>query len=77
MTDRTRAAESFAKRCKASSAPREEEERHAKAYALKCIADLVEEGLAQLAHTADGVSELRLVTGEVYRLGENTLRRIA
>jgi hypothetical protein len=77
MTDRTRAAESFAKRRKASSASREGEERRSKAYVLKWIADLVEEGLVQLDHTADGVSELRLVTGEVYRLGENTLRRIA
>jgi hypothetical protein len=53
------------------------EERHAKAFALDCIANLVEDGLALLVHTADGASELRLVTGEVYRLGEKTLRRIA
>lgn len=77
MTGRTGAVESFAKRRKASSASREEGERRAKAYALRCIANLVKEGLAQLDHTADGASELRLVTGEVYRLGENALRRIA
>jgi hypothetical protein len=55
---------------------RQEEEREAKAYALKCFASLVEEGLAQWRHAADGAAELRLVTGEVYRLGENTLWRI-
>jgi hypothetical protein len=77
MTGRTRAVASYAKRRKVPTASREEEEPQAKAYALECIANLVEEGLAQLDHTADGVSELRLVTGEVYRLGENTLRRIA
>ena len=77
MTGRTRAVESFRRRRKASTASREKGERRAKAYALRCIIKLVKEGLAQLDHTADGVNELRLVTGEVYRLGENTLRRIA
>jgi len=77
MTGRTRAVAGYAKRRKVPSASREEEERRAKAYALKCIANLVEEGLARLDHTADGASELRLVTGEAYRLGENTLGRIA
>jgi hypothetical protein len=77
MTGRTRAVANYAKRRKVPTASREEEERQAKAYALEYIANLVEEGLAQLGHTADGATELRLVTGEVYRLGESTLRRIA
>jgi hypothetical protein len=77
MTGRARAVASYAKRRRVPTASEEEEECRAKAYALQCIANLVEEGLAQLAHTADGASELRLVTGEVYRLGANTLRRIA
>ena len=72
-----REAERAAEEAKLADASEEEEECRAKAYALQCIANLVEEGLAQLAHTADGASELRLVTGEVYRLGANTLRRIA
>jgi hypothetical protein len=75
MTGRTRAVASYAKRRKVPTAS--EEGRQAKAYALECIANLVEEGLVRLDHTTDGASELRLVTGEVYRLGENTLRRIA
>jgi hypothetical protein len=75
MIGRNRAVESCAKRSKASSAVRDDE-RRAKEYALKCIANLVDEGLAQLHHTADGMSELRLATGEVYLLGANTLRRI-
>jgi hypothetical protein len=68
---------SDAKGRKAPRVSRQEEEIRAKAYALQCIANLVKEGLARLAHKADGVSELRLATGEVYLLSENSLRRIA
>jgi len=32
------------------------------------VANLVEEGVAQIKRSADGESELRLSTGEVYRL---------
>jgi len=76
MTGRTRAVANDAKHRGVTTTSREEEERQAKAYALECIASLVKEGLAQWRHAADGAAELRLVTGEVYRLGENTLRRI-
>ena len=76
MTGRTKASASYAKRRKVPTVSPEEKECQAKANALECIAYHVEQGLAQLDHTADGESELRLVTGEVYRLGDNTLRRI-
>jgi hypothetical protein len=76
MAGRTKPVARHAKSGKAQAAS-SEEERQAKAFALECIANLVEDGLALLAHTADGASELRLVTGEVYRLGEKALRRIA
>ncbi len=33
-------------------------------------------GLAHMERLPDGESELRLATGEVYRLGKDTLRRI-
>jgi hypothetical protein len=77
MTGQTRAVANYAEHRKVTVASREDEEREAKAYALECFACLVEEGLAQWRHSADGAAELRLVTGEVYRLGENTLWRIA
>jgi hypothetical protein len=76
MTGRTKRATRYAK-SRNTPAVSTEEERQAKAFALECIANLVEDGLALLAHTADGASELRLVAGEVYHLGEKTLRRIA
>jgi hypothetical protein len=76
MTGRTRAVAN-AKHREVTATSREEEERQAKAYALECIACVVKEGLAQWRHAADGAAELRLVTGEIYRLGENTLRRMA
>jgi hypothetical protein len=74
MTGQTKAVATYAKRRNLPAS--REEKPQAKAYALQCIAKLVDEGLARLDHTADGGSELRLVTGEVYRLGEKTLRRI-
>ena len=77
MAGRARTAAGGAKRRKPPSVSRKDEEKRAKAYALQCIAKLVEDGLAQMEYVADGESELRLATGEVYRLGENTLRRIA
>ena len=78
MAGRVRVAASHAKRRKGPPVSREEEEEiRAKAYALRCIADLIEESLAHIEPLADGESELRLATGEVYRLGKTTLRRIA
>jgi hypothetical protein len=76
MTGRTKRVARYAK-SRNTPAVSTEEERQAKAFALECMASLVDDGLALLVHTADGASELRLVTGEVYRLGEKTLRRIA
>jgi hypothetical protein len=75
MTGQTKAVAAYPKRRNLSARSREEKPQ-AKAYALQCIAKLVDGGLARLDRTADGGSELRLVTGEVYRLGEKTLRRI-
>ena len=76
MAGRARVAASHAKRRKDPPVSRAKEEIRAKAYALRCIANLVEEGLAHIERLADGESELRLATGEVYRLGKNTVRRI-
>ncbi len=76
MAGRARVAASHTKRRKVSPVSRANEESRAKAHALRCIANLVEEGLAHIERVADGESELRLATGEVYRLGKNTVRRI-
>jgi|tagenome__1003787_1003787.scaffolds.fasta_scaffold20178870_2 hypothetical protein len=76
MVGRARSAVSYTKRHKVLPVSREQEEIRASAYALRCIASLVDEGLAQMEHVAHGQIELRLATGEVYRVGENTLRRI-
>ena len=76
MAGRARVAASHAKRRKVMPVSREREETRGKVYALRCIANLVEEGLAHIERLADGESELRLATGEVYRLGKNTVRRI-
>jgi hypothetical protein len=75
MTGRTSAVANYSKRGKVAVTSRIEEEQKAKAYALECFACLVKEGRAQWRHGADG-AELHLVTGEVYRLGENALCRI-
>jgi hypothetical protein len=75
MTGRTKRVARCAKSRNAPAVSTEEESQ-AKAFALECIANVMEGGLALLVHTADGASELRLVTGEVYRLGEKTMRRI-
>ena len=76
MAGRARVAARHAKRRKVMPVSREREETRAKVYALRCIANLVEQGLAHMERLADGESELRLATGEVYRLGKDTLRRI-
>ena len=76
MAGRAKVAASHAKRRKVMPVSREGEETRAKAYALRCIANLVEQGLARMERLPDGESELRLATGEVYRLGKDTLRRI-
>jgi hypothetical protein len=55
---------------------RGEETTLAKAYVLRWFANLVEQGSAEFKRSADGESELRLATGEVYRLNRNTVWRI-
>jgi hypothetical protein len=76
MTGRTSAEANYSKGGKVAATTRIEEEHKAKAYALECFGWLVEEGRAQWRHGVDG-AELHLVTGEIYRLDENTLWRIA
>jgi hypothetical protein len=73
MASQTRSAASHAKSLKPPRVSRGEE---TKAYVLRCFANLVEEGVAQIKRSADGESELRLATGEVYRLNKKTVRRI-
>ena len=41
------------------------------------LARIVEEGAAVIATLESGTIELRLVTGEVFRLGETAVTRIA
>ncbi|MDB5516518.1 MAG: hypothetical protein JWQ17_3276 [Tardiphaga sp.] len=77
MAGRARIAANDAKRRKVPPVPRKDEEIRARTFALECIANLVEEGLARMEYHADGKSELRLATGEIYRLGVNSLRRTA
>ena len=76
MAGQTSDAASNAKGTKSPRLSSGEETTLAKAYVLRWFADLVEEGVAQIKRSADGESELRLVTGEVYRLNRNTVRRI-
>ena len=76
MAGQAKVAASHAKRRKVTPVSKEREETRAKAYALRCIANLVEQGLAHMERLPGGESELRLATGEVYRLGKDTLRRI-
>jgi hypothetical protein len=73
MVGQTRGAASHAKSPKS---PRISKGEDTKAYVLGCFANLVEEGVAQIKRSADGESELRLATGEVYRLKKSTVRRI-
>jgi hypothetical protein len=76
MAGRAKVAASHAKSRKVMPVSREREETRTKAYALRCIANLVEQGFAHMERLPDGESKLRLATGEVYRLGKDTLRRI-
>jgi hypothetical protein len=76
MAGQAKVAASHAKRRKVTPVSKEREETRAKAYALRCIANLVEQGLAHMERLPGGESELRLATGVVYRLGKDTLRRI-
>jgi hypothetical protein len=49
----------------------------AKALVMAELARIVEEGAAVIATLESGTIELRLVTGEVFRLGETAVTRIA
>jgi alpha-D-ribose 1-methylphosphonate 5-triphosphate synthase subunit PhnG len=49
----------------------------AKALVMAELARIVEEGAAVIATVASGTIELRFATGEVFRLGETTVTRIA
>ena len=49
----------------------------AKALVMAELARMVEEGAAVIATLESGTIELRLVTGEVFRLGETAVTRIA
>ena len=48
----------------------------AKALCMTGVACLVEEGLGELATLESGSLELRLATGEIYQLGEQSITRI-
>jgi hypothetical protein len=77
MAGQTSDAASHAKGSNSPRVSRGEETTLAKAYVLRWLANLVEEGVAEFKRSANGESELRLATGEVYRLDRNTVRRIA
>ena len=49
----------------------------AKALVMAELARIVDEGAAVIATLESGTIELRLVTGEVFRLGETAVTRIA
>jgi hypothetical protein len=49
----------------------------AKALVLAELARIVEEGAAVIATLESGTIQLRLATGEVFRLGETAVTRIA
>ena len=49
----------------------------AKALVMAELARIVEEGAAVIATLESGTIELRLATGEVFRLGETVVTRIA
>ena len=49
----------------------------AKALVMAELARIVEEGAAVIATLGSGTIELRLGTGEVFRLGETAVTRIA
>ena len=54
-----------------------EDPHMAKALVMAEIARIVEEGAAVIATLGSGTIELRLGTGEVFRLGETAVTRIA
>ncbi|TPI32919.1 hypothetical protein FJW08_06965 [Mesorhizobium sp. B3-2-1] len=49
----------------------------AKALVMAAMGELVEDGQAEWGRTATGEFELRLVTGEVFVLGEVSVTRVA
>jgi hypothetical protein len=76
MAGRARAVASYAKRRKVAPVSREEEEIREDI----CAAEHRQPSGRRprsVGSQSGGRGELRLATGEVYRLGENTLRRIA
>jgi hypothetical protein len=77
MAGQTSDAASDAKGSTPPHIPSGQQTTPARAHALRSFASLVEEGVAEFRRSADGESELRLATGEVYRLDRNTVRRIA
>jgi hypothetical protein len=77
MAGQTGDAASHAKGSKPPRVSSGEQMTLAKAHVLRWFANLVEEGVAEFTRSADGESELRLATGEIYRLNRNTVERIA
>jgi hypothetical protein len=49
----------------------------AKALFMAEIAHIVAEGLGEIARLESGTVELRLVTGQIFHLGEQSVTRIA
>ncbi|RUW63254.1 hypothetical protein [Mesorhizobium sp. M7A.F.Ca.US.008.03.1.1] len=49
----------------------------AKSQVMAAIGELVDDGKAEWNHTATGDIELRLLSGEVFVLGEVTVTRVA
>jgi hypothetical protein len=49
----------------------------AKALVMAACSSLVEEGSAVMSTLKDGTLELRLASGEIFHLGEETIARIA
>ena len=49
----------------------------AKSLVMTAIGQMVEDGKAEWSRTATGETELRLLTGEVFLLGEISITRIA
>jgi len=49
----------------------------AKSQVLAAIGELVDDGKAEWSRTATGEIELRLVSGEVFVLGETSVTRVA
>jgi hypothetical protein len=62
---------------RAADGGRPEDSNAAKALVMAELARIVEEGGAVTATLESGALELRLATGEIYHLGEETVTRIA